>query len=127
MRVLAHWTVQVLGALALVVVALVDAGSLALAHATVPYHAREAGRAAANASKGLPATQQTALVAYEAAQRVADLHDETVRRQDFTLYKDGRVTVTVYRRAPTMLVRLVPGLHNITEAGATATVKASDF
>jgi hypothetical protein len=127
MRVLGHWAVKALAAIALIVVALMDAGSLAIVHVTVPDHAREAGRAAAQASHGLPATQQTALVAYEAAQRVADPHDETVRRDDFTVYDDGRVTLTVQRTAPTVLVRFVPGLRNLTVAETTATVEPSRY
>ncbi len=43
------------------------------------------------------------------------------------MYDDGRVTLTIHKKAPTMLVRLVPGLHDVTVASATATVKASDF
>jgi hypothetical protein len=127
MRILAHWAVKALAAVALAVVCLVDAGSLAIVHVTVPDHAREAGRAAAEASKGLPATQRTAVVAYEAAQRVAVRHDETVRRDDFTVYDDGWVTLTVQRTAPTVLVRLVPGLRNLAVAGTTATVEASPY
>jgi len=127
MRLLAHWAVKALAATALVGVVLVDAGSLAIVHVAVPDHTRDAGRAAAQTSRGRPATEQLALVAYEAAQRVADLHHETVRREDFTVYDGGRVTLTVQRTAPTVLVRFIPGLRNVIVATGTATVEASPY
>jgi len=110
-------------AVALGVLGLVETGSVAITRVTLPGHAREAGRAAAEAVGGRPTMPETAVLAYGAAQRVADGHRETVRRADFTVYGDGRVKLTGEKTAPTVLLHLIPGLRDLTHAHATVTVE----
>ena len=76
---------------------LIDGGSVAITRASVPDDARDAGYAASEAVEGVPRTQQAAVVAYEAATRrgtAAALH---IERKGFTVYPDGKVTLTVTR------------------------------
>jgi len=110
-------------AVTLGVLCLVETASVAITRVTLPDHAREAGREAAEAAGGRPTTPQTAVLAYGAAQRIADGHRETVREVDFTVYGDGRVKLTAEKTAPTVLLHLIPGLRDLAHANATVMVE----
>ena len=107
--------------------ALMDGGSVAITRASVPDDARAAGYAAAEAAKGLPGSQQMAVVAYDAATRrgaAAALH---VERKGFTIYPDGKVTLTVTGTAPTLVFKHLPVLRDLTVVTATTTVTALPY
>ena len=113
--------------MAVLIIALLDGGSLAITRASVTDDARDAGYAAAEAVEGLPGTQQAALIAYEAATRrgtAAALH---IERRGFTVYPDGKVTLTVTRTAPTLVIKHVPVLRDLAVVTATITVTALPY
>jgi hypothetical protein len=112
-------TVVVLGA--------VDAGSIALTKASVPDDVRRAGQVAASAVKGQPATRQTARLAFDAAQTEARKHGIVVSTEDFTLYPDGRVTLTAGKTAPTLLLHRVEMLSGYADVHSTVTVEPSPY
>ena len=114
-------------ALGMLVILLLDGGSVAITKASVPDDARDAGYAAAEAVHALPNTQQTAVVAYDAATRrgtAAALH---IERRGFTVYPDGKVTLTVTRTAPTLVFKHLPFLRDLTVVTATTTVTALPY
>ena len=108
-------------------VLLLDGGSLVIARASVPDDARDAGYAAARALEGLPGTQQAARVAYEAATRRGTSAALHIERKGFTVYPDGKVTLTVTRTAPTLVFRHLPVLRDLTVVTATTTVTALPY
>lgn len=105
----------------------IDGGSVILARLSLPDDAVDVGHAAAASTDGHPATQQTAAVAFEAARRAAAPLDVRVRPDDFTLYPDGRVTVTATRTAPTLLLHRLPVLRDVATVTATETVGALPY
>ena len=112
---------------ALLIVTLIDGCSVAIVRAAVPDGARDAGNAAVQAVEGLPGTQQSAVVAYDAATlrgSAAALH---VDRKGFTVYPDGKVTLTVTRTAPTLVFKHLPVLRDLTVVTATTTVTALPY
>ena len=114
-------------AAALFLIALVDGGSVVMSRLTVPDDAVAAGHEAAQAVEGLPVTQETVVLAFEAAQSAATPRGVTVEADDFALYRDGRVTLTVSRTAPTLLLQHVPGLRDLARVSSTATVTALPY
>lgn len=105
----------------------VDAGSVVLTRLAVPDDVRTAGHAAAAAAENQPVNRQTALEAFEAAQAEARGYGIVVSPKDFTLYPDGRVTLTAGRTAPTLLLDRIEPLRHYAEVTATETVSALPF
>ena len=105
----------------------IDAGSVVLTRLTVPDHVREAGQAAAQAIEGDPVNRQTARAALVAAREQAGLHGMKVRANSFTIYKDGRVTLTGAQTAPTLLLEHIAPLRHFTTVKATDTVTALPY
>lgn len=114
-------------AAAALVVGLVDAGSVALTRVSVPHGVRDAGRAAAATVPDPPLTPDAAAAALAAARAQARPRGLTIRRKGFTIYPDGRVTLTGARTAPTLLLSHVDALRRLTEVSATETVQPSSF
>ena len=114
-------------AAALALVAVIDGGSVVMSRLAVPDDTLTAGHAAAKAAEGLPVTEQTAVVAFEAAQRSATPQGLTVGTDDFQLYADGRVTLTASRVAPTLVFKHLPMLRDLAQVTSTATVSALPF
>ena len=112
---------------AVLVVVLVDAGSVALTRASVPHGVRDAGRAAAATVPDPPLTPDAAATALAAARAQARPRGLTIRRKGFTIYPDGRVTLTGSRRAPTLLLCHVDALRRLAEVSATETVRPSSL
>jgi hypothetical protein len=112
---------------AAVVLAALDAGSVALTHISVPDDARRAGQIAATAVEGQPATRQTARIAFDAAQTETRHHGIVVSTEDFTLYPDGRVTMTARRTAPTFLLHRLEMLSGYADVRSTVTVEALPY
>ena len=109
------------------VVGSIDAGSVVLTRLAVPDDVRTAGQAAAVAAENQPVNRQTAQVAFEAAQAEARAYGIVIRTKDFTLYPDGRVTLTASRTAPTLLLDRIEPLRHYAEVTATETVSALPF
>jgi len=107
--------------------ALVDVGSVALTKMTVPDDVRAAGHAAAEVAKNAPPNRQTVTAAHQAAQDSAKLHGITVHTKDFTIYPDGRVTLTAGKTAPTLLLDRVPQLAHLADVTTTTTVEPLPF
>lgn len=112
-------TVLVLGA--------VDAGSVFLTRMSVPDEARRAGYAAATAVEEQEATPQSVRVAFDAAREEARGRNISVSTKRFTLYPDGRVTLTARRTAPTLLLHRIPPVSHWAEVRASVTVTAVPF
>lgn len=112
-------TVLVLGA--------VDGGSVFFTRMSVPDEARQAGYAAASAVEEQEATPRTVRVAFDAAREEARGRNISVSTKSFTLYPDGRVTLTARRTAPTLLLHRISALSDWTEVRATVTVTAVPF
>jgi len=104
---LVRWTVV----LAVVLVVVLDAGSVLMTRMSLSDDGREAGRAAARAVSGLPLTSATAVTAFDAAVEVAGFKDGvSVRQSDFEVLPGGAVALTVVRTAPSMVLARVPWL-----------------
>ena len=112
---------------AVVVLGTVDGGSVFLTRMSVPDAARQVGYEAAAAVENRPTTRQTAMVAFQAARQDARGRNLLVRPQGFTLYPDGRVTLTASRTAPTMLLHRISALADLADVSATVTVTALPF
>lgn len=121
-----HGVVAVLG-FALLVLALVDGGSVFLSRMSVPDQARQAGYAAAAAVENEKATPRTVRVAFDAAREDARARNISISTKSFTLYPDGRVTLTARRTAPTLLLHRIPALSHLADVRATITVTAVPF
>lgn len=109
----------VTGVLTLVVV---DGGSAAITAMSVSDHVKEAGLAAANAAVHQPVTGATAQIAYTAAQQaLGDRGGRIVTDgpNGFVLERDGGVTLTLERTAPTLLLHRIGPLRHFGEASAT--------
>ncbi|PVG81543.1 hypothetical protein DDE18_16150 [Nocardioides gansuensis] len=122
-RTLVAW----LGATALAVLLLVDAGSLVLTRTSTPDRARDAGRAAAQAVEGLALTQRSAVVAYDAAVAVAEDHALHISTEDFRVFPDGHVQLTASRTAPTLLMHRLPRLGRYVRVSTTEIVDPSPY
>lgn len=99
--------------LAVVLVVVLDAGSIFLTKMSLSDDAKQAGREAARAVSGMDLNSETAKVGYEAATKVTDLKDGVTvvqrgagakREQDFEVLSDGRVRLTVVRTAPSLVL-----------------------
>jgi hypothetical protein len=100
-----------------------DAGSVMLTQIRVPDDVRRAGLVAAETVSGQPVTRQTAQLAFEAASAEAGQHGIAVSTKDFTIYPDGRVTLTGGRTAPTLLLERIEPLRHYAEVRTTVTVE----
>jgi pyruvate/2-oxoglutarate dehydrogenase complex dihydrolipoamide acyltransferase (E2) component len=103
-------------------VSLVDGGSVVLTRMAVPDEARQAGYAAADAVADEQATPQTVRIAFEAARKDARDRNIAISTKSFTLYADGRVTLTAHRTAPTLLLHRISALNHLAEVRDTVTV-----
>jgi hypothetical protein len=105
----------------------VDGGSVFLTRMAVPDDARQAGYAAAGSVADEKATPQTVRMAFEAAREDARGRDISISTKSFTLYPDGRVTLTARRTAPTLLLHRISALRHLSDVRATVTVTALPF
>jgi Flp pilus assembly protein TadG len=112
---------------AVIVLCMVDGGSVFMTRASVPDAARNVGYAAANAAEGQPTTHRTVVLAYAAASDDAKSRNLTVSTKNFTLYKDGKVKLTASRTARTFLLRRISPWRHFADVSATVTVAALPF
>lgn len=92
-----------------------DAISLTTARFQAEDHAQAAVREARDAYRGSNDLQ----TAYNAALAEVAQHGDTIDPQTFTIGPDGRVTLTLHRKASTMLVEKIPQLRPWTEVRQT--------
>jgi hypothetical protein len=105
---LVRWAVV----LAVVLVVVVDAGSVFMTRISLSDDGREAGREAARAVSGLPLNAATAVTGYDAAEEVTGFKDGvSVRQSDFEVLPGGGVALTVMRTAPSLVLGRVPWLE----------------
>lgn len=110
-------------ALALVLtLAALDTGSVVLTRLAVPDQAREAGYAAAEAVRDQPVDRQSAQVALRAAREQAGTTGNSVRARDFVLRRDGEVSLTAGRTAPTLVLHRIPQLRHLARVTESVTV-----
>jgi hypothetical protein len=114
-------------AAASLITATIDAGSVVLTRLTVPDHVREAGQAAAQAIENHPVNQRTAQIALAAAREEARTHGMKIRAKSFTIYKDGRVTLTGTQTAPSLILERIPAMQHFTKVRATDSVTALPY
>jgi hypothetical protein len=115
-------TAMVMAALVLAVLAL-DAGSVALTKMSSADDVQQAGYRAAEVAKNGTANRQTAVAALAAAGQDAETHEITVQGKDFTIYPDGRVTLTGTKTAPTLLMKHLSVFDRLIEVSTTVTVE----
>jgi hypothetical protein len=109
------WLTKLVGTLAVLGVIGFDAVSLGAARFSAEDSAQTAARAASSAYSA-PADLQKA---YEAAYASAAEKGDTIAPGDFTIAPDGRVTLTLQRTAPTMLLEKIGPLRHWAEVRTT--------
>ena len=120
-------TLGFLAILAFPVLGVIDGGMVGYAHLATEDDAKVVARAAAEAVRGEALTQQTAVIAYQAAESTAQRFGATVVRKDFTVHRGGQVTLTLQRTAPTLVFDHLPFLRDTTAISATVTVEPSPY
>ncbi len=108
---------------AVIVLGALDSGSVALTQMQLPERVRTAGHAATEVSAQGKVNRQTAVSAWKAAERSAEQQGFTISTTDFTIYPDGRVSLTGTRAAPTLLLHRVDALRHLARVSDTETVK----
>ena len=106
---------------------LIDGGSVFLTRVSVPDAARNAGYAAARAAENQPLTRRTVLVAYNAARDDGEKRNLKIKTKNFTLYPDGKVKLTASRTASTLVLRRIPSWSHWADVSATVTVSALPY
>jgi hypothetical protein len=101
----------------------IDAGSVALTQLGLADDARAAGYTATELVGNTTPSQALAVAALEAARKEARTQGLTVRRQGFTIYPGGHVTLTATKEAPTLLFGRIGALRHFTEVRTTVSVE----
>ena len=112
---------------AILLLVLIDGGSVFLTRVSVPDAARNAGYAAARAAENQPMTRRTVLVAYDAAREDGEKRNLQIKTRNFTLYPDGKVKLTASRTASTLVLRRIPSWSHWADVSATVTVSALPY
>jgi hypothetical protein len=119
---LVRWAVV----LAVVLVTVLDAGSVLMTRMSLSDDGREAGRAAGRAVSGLPLTSTTAVTAFEAAEEVTDFKEGvSLRQSDFRVLPGGGVALTVVRSAPSLVLQRVSWLERFGVVAVSEVVEKS--
>jgi hypothetical protein len=108
-------------------VTVIDAGAVMLVRIKTPDDVRAAGIAAATAVKSRPVNADTARTAFDVATEESRPIGLVVKATSFTLYPDGRVSLTGTRTAPTLLLERVDALSDLAKVTASATVSPSPY
>jgi hypothetical protein len=123
-------SVQAMSFLAVVAVPLlgaIDGGSVLYSRMATENDASTVAYAAAAAVRGMPITPQTAVIAYQAADEIADRLGGTVQQKDFRLNLNGGITLTLTRTAPALVFDHLPRLRDLIEISSTVTVQPSPY
>lgn len=109
------------------VLTVIDGGSIFLTRMSVPDAAKNAGYAAAAAAEGQPTTRRTVLVAYSAARDDGQKRNLKIKTKNFTLYPDGKVKLTATRTARTVVLHRISAWSHWADVSATVTVSALPY
>jgi len=101
------WLTRIAVSLAIIGVIAFDVISIGSASLTVSDAANGTAIAARDAYNNTPANRAAALMA---ADRFADAHGVTLDTSRFVISRDGRITVTVTKRASTVVLEHIPPL-----------------
>jgi hypothetical protein len=112
---------------ALVAVLALDGGSVVLTKMSSADDIKHAGHEAASVAKTGPATQRTAVAALAVARQDAEAHGIDVEDKGFTIYPDGRVTLTGTKTAPTLLMEHLRPFSHLIHVSTTLTVEPLPF
>ena len=113
------WLTKVVVTLAVLGVVGFDLVSLGAARFQAEDHAQTAVRAASEAYR----TPNDLQAAYDAAYAEVAEHGDTIDPQTFSVAADGRVTLTLRRTAPTMLVEKIGPLRPWAEVERTVSAR----
>jgi hypothetical protein len=105
----------------------IDGGSIYLTRLQLPDDVEAAGYAATEVSVKGQVNRQTAVAAWRAAEDEAQTQGFAVEAKDFTIYPDGRVTLTGTKNAPTLLLHRVHALRHLLRVTDTETVTALPY
>ena len=121
--IIGGWLLKVTLPLVLAGVVIVDVGSISVARFGAADEATQAAIAAAEtvSSKDGLVSPATVVGAYNAASAVTARDGATVSRDDFTVYPDGRVHLTVEKHPYTVICKHVTFLKGYTNVYATVT------
>jgi hypothetical protein len=109
------------------VIGIIDGGRVGYNRLSTQDDAKTVARAAAQAVRDQPLTQQTAVIAYQAAESTARSFGATVVRKDFTVHRDGKVTLTLERTVHTFVFGHLPLLRDTTVISRTVTAEPSPY
>jgi hypothetical protein len=112
---------------AVVVLSAIDGGSVYLTQLQLPDDVESAGYAATEVSTKGQTNRQTAVAAWRAAEDEAEGKGIAIRSRGFTIYPDGRVTLTGTKKAPTLLLHRVHALRHLLRVTDTETVTALPY
>jgi len=115
-----------LGAAFLLVV-LIDGGSVVLTSLSVPDDTAAAGQAGAAAVEGVPPAERSVITAFDAAQTAGTGNSLRVHTKDFMLYRDGRVSLTASRVAPTLVFHRLAWLRDRAVVTSSTTAQPMPF
>lgn len=101
----------------------IDGGSVVLTKMSSPDDVRSIAHVAAATAERQPTTPRTARAAYDAAVADAKQYAITVHTKGFTIYPDGRVTLTGVKTAPTIFLDRVAALRGLADVSTTVTVE----
>lgn len=116
------WLTKLVVVLAALGVVGFDVISLGAARFQAEDHAQAAVRAASDAYRAKPDLQ----AAYDAALAEVAPHGDTIDPASFAVGGDGRITLTLHREAPTMLVEKVAPLRKWTDVTSTVSARRAD-
>jgi hypothetical protein len=116
-----------LAVLAVPLLGAIDGGSVLYSRTATEHDASTVAYAAAAAVRGMPITPQTAVTAYEAADKLAHQLGGTVQQKDFRVNRNGGITLTLTRTARTVVFDHLPRLRDLVEISSTVTVEPSPY
>ena len=115
------WLTKVVAVLAVLGVIGFDLISLGTSYFQAEDHANAAARAAADAHR----TGSNLQAAYDAALAEVVEHGDTIDAGSFTVAPDGRVSLTLRRTAPTLIMEKVAPLREMAEVERRVTSRVS--
>ena len=113
------WLTKLVVTLAVLGVIGFDLVSLGAARLAAEDHAQDAARVASATYRDSRNLQ----AAYDAAAAEALTHGDTVDAPTFTISPDGRITLTLRRTAPTLLVEKIGPLRSWADVSSTVTAR----
>lgn len=113
------WLTKLVATLAVLGVIGFDLVALGTARYQAEDHAQAAARAASESYRSAKNLQ----AAYDAALAEVAQHGDTIEPETFTVDPDGRITLTLHRTAPTLLVEKIPPARGWAEVETTVSAR----